>query len=244
MFSLTPLRSFGAEILRTVMTSQCVACGEELPWSNRVASCCGKCWAALPKITTATCVSCAEPWSGAPAGEAYRCIECYKAPLPVAWSDAWGHYKGSLEAVLQSFKFRNHEFLASGLATLLAERLDARGDLDFDCVTPVPMHRRKLRRRGYNQAELLSQSLCSQTKLQHAPRLLRKEIERQTQSTLDRKERAANVRGAYRASSDAADKSILLVDDICTTGETFRACASVLIAAGAKRVAALAVARA
>lgn len=181
-------------------------------------------------------------WSGETSGD--LCIDCELDPLPVDWTAAWGHYRGGLERLLHAFKFERHDFLEDSLATLLVDAIDTRSDRDFDVVVPVPMHRSKERRRGYNQAELLARAVARTLGVACDPRLLTKTLERETQSTLARKERAANVRGAFEASPKVADRSVLLVDDICTTGETFRASAAELLRAGAKRVCAVAVAKA
>ncbi len=182
------------------------------------------------------------PWSAA--GESFRCIACLDDPLPVDWTEAWGHYRGSLERLLHAFKFERHDFLDAPLSELLESAIRTRGDVDFDGVVPVPMHRSKLRRRGYNQAELLGRTLARRLRLRCEPRLLRKSLERSPQSTLPRNERAANVRGAFAASPRAHGRSLLLVDDICTTGETLRACANALLAQKAARVCAVVVAKA
>ncbi len=181
-------------------------------------------------------------WSGETSGD--FCIECQLDPLPVEWTVAWGHYRAGLERLLHAFKFEHHDFLEDSLATLLVEAIDSRADRDFDVVVPVPMHRSKERRRGYNQAELLARAVARNLGLAWRPRLLTKTRERKTQSTLPRSERAANVRAAFRGSPAIEGMSVLLVDDICTTGETFRACATELLRAGAKRVCAVAVAKA
>jgi ComF family protein len=164
-------------------------------------------------------------------------------PLPVAWTEAWGEYRGTLERVLHAFKFGRHDFLAAPLAELLAETLAERGDLAFDAVVPVPMHRAKERRRGYNQAELLARALARRTRLRCEPALLSKRHDRATQSLLPRAARRANVRDAFAASPGTSSQSILLVDDVTTTGETIRAAARALLAAGAARVAAVVVAK-
>lgn len=238
---LQTLSSLGRETARIVLHAACVGCGGELPWRDRVASCCAPCWSKLPRITTAKCRSCALPWSGEGDAAAFRCIECMGDPLPVEWSDAWGHYKGTLESVLHALKFRRHDFFAAPLAELMAETLH---DRDFDAVVPVPMHRGKLRRRGYNQAELLARELAKRIGVRCEPALLARRAERETQSKLTRIERRANVRGAFAAGADAGGKSILIVDDVCTTGETLRACAAVLQREEAARVCAIVVAKA
>lgn len=233
----------GREALRIVLPSWCVACKRDLPWSERTASCCADCWASLPKYVVPKCVSCALP-SPLPDVEPYLCIACMTHRLPVDWCEAWGEYTGALERVLHALKFERHDFLADALSSLLEETLRARGDLAFDALVAVPMSRAKLRRRGYNQAELLARALSSRLRVSCDMTLLRRRGERATQSTLPKRERAANVRGAFASPSRVKGKSILVVDDICTTGETLRACADALLRAGASRVCAVTVAKA
>lgn len=171
------------------------------------------------------------------------CLECQLDPLPLEWCDAWGSYRGTLERVLHAFKFGRHDFLDDALGGLLASALEARGDAAFDAIVPVPMSRAKQRRRGYNQAELLARALARRTGMACEPPLLSRRRDGETQSQLPRERRAANVRGAFRAGRRAAGKAILLVDDICTTGETLRACSTELLRAGAARVAAITLAK-
>jgi len=232
------LTTIGREALRIVLPSWCVSCRGDLPWRERTASCCSACWSSLPKIIGAKCNSCALPVEGD------LCIDCRIDPLPLAWCDAWGEYRSVLERVLHALKFERHDFLAEPLAGLLAETLRERGDLNFDALVPVPMSRAKQRRRGYNQAERIARALASQIGVRCDASLLERRIERETQSKLAKRERAANVRGAFAASPRAKDLSLLLIDDICTTGETLRACANALLEQGAQRVCAIAVAKA
>jgi len=233
----TTLSLLGREALRIVLPSWCVACGQDLPWRDRTASCCGPCWRSLPRIESVKCRSCALPLAGGE--DDALCISCFADPLPLDWCEAWGEYRAGLENVLHAFKFERHDFLDEPLSGLMADVLR---DRNFDAVVAVPMHRTKERRRGYNQAELLAIALGKRIGVRHE-RLLTKRAEKQTQSTLARASRAANVRGIFGA-SHAAGKSILLVDDICTTGETLRACAHELRKAGATRICATTVAKA
>jgi len=242
------------EAVRTLLPSWCVVCDRELPWTDRTASCCADCWRALPRITGAKCVSCALPLPGdelpVAGGQlpdpatgnrppATRCIECQLDPGNLLFCDAWGRYSGALEKVLHAFKFERHDFLDGPLAELLEQLM---GETAFDAIVPVPMSRAKERKRGYNQAERLARALGRRTNIACAL-LLTKRGERATQSLLQRAERAKNVRGAFQASPRAHGKAILLVDDICTTGETLRSCASELLRAGATSVAAVTVAK-
>ncbi|HYC89993.1 MAG TPA: phosphoribosyltransferase family protein [Thermoanaerobaculia bacterium] len=149
-----------------------------------------------------------------------------------------------MERILHALKFERHDFLGAALASLLEETMHARGDLAFDALVAVPMGKAKERRRGYNQAEMLARALARRLGAGCDMTLLTRREEGATQSTLPKRERAANVRGAFAASSRVKGKAILVVDDICTTGETLRACATALRRAGAARVSALTVAKA
>ena len=230
------LSNIGREALQIVLPSWCVVCDRPLPWRDRQASCCGECWRVLPRLTGSRCRSCALPL---PAGE--TCISCSADPLPVDWCDAWGEYSGGLERLLHAFKFGRHDFLDDSLAALLQATRD---EFSFDAIVPVPMHWAKERRRGYNQAELLARALGKRLGIECDPNLLTKRQENDTQSLLARAARRENVRKSFEASPRASGKSILIVDDICTTGETFRACARELVGAGAQRVCAISVAKA
>lgn len=226
----------GREALRIVLPSWCIACETELPWDDRTASCCGACWSSMARINGAKCRSCAQP---IPGGD--LCIACTLDPLPVDWCDAWGAWAGVLERLLHALKFQRHDFLDDSLAALLEETLP---DRELDVIAGVPMHAAKERKRGYNQAELLARALSRRIGVACDMRLLTRRTAGAAQSTLPKRERAANVRGAFAASPRAKGKRILVVDDICTTGETLRACASALRAEGASRVCVIAVAKA
>ncbi|HEV7921708.1 MAG TPA: ComF family protein [Thermoanaerobaculia bacterium] len=222
--------------MRIVLPARCVGCGGELPWRGRTTSCCAACWSALPRIAGPKCRSCALP---IPDGE--HCIACLENPLPLDWCEAWGHYRGPLERVLHALKFERHDFYDAPLARLIASVLR---DRDFDVITCVPASRARERRRGYNQAELLARALAERIGIRCDPALLVKRAEREAQSKLRRVARSANVRGAFAASPEAKARRVLLVDDICTTGATLRACAAALRREEAARVCAIAVARA
>jgi ComF family protein len=175
----------------------------------------------------------------------FLCGNCAVDPPLCEWIEAWGEYKGGLERLLQAFKFERHDFLGAALGDLLVDAFDRREDMAFDFITAVPLHGRKLRERGYNQSALLGRHLSSATSLPFRSAALRRIAPGKPQSTLPRDERRRNVRRAFAADPKRVEgRSVLLVDDVCTTGATIDACARVLLAAGASRVCALAVARA
>lgn len=240
------LSFLGRETLRIVLSSPCIVCGSELPLVSPHASCCRPCWRVLPRIEDPRCRRCATPWIGSPFADAdFLCLDCAgREEDPLEQIDAWGEYRDGLERVLQAFKFRRHDFLDRPLNELLLERWDAWPERDFDAVVPIPLHPRRLKARGYNQAELLARMFCLRTGLPIRSSLLVRIADTAPQSTLHRDDRMRNVRRAFRGAGEARDKRILLIDDVCTTGSTLRASARALLRAGAASVSALVVARA
>jgi competence protein ComFC len=114
-------------------------------------------------------------------------------------------------------------------------------NMRFDAVVPVPLHRSRLRKRGFNQAELLAGGVAEKMKATVSDTL---EVVRSTrdQVELSAAQRRANVAGAYSATGPLRGK-ILLVDDVFTTGATMSACAASLVRAGADEVHALSLCR-
>ncbi len=112
-----------------------------------------------------------------------------------------------------------------------------------DVLTPVPLHPRRLRSRGYNQSALLAKELSKQLGLEVDQALLRRTNNTRPQVSASRDERRENVRGSFRCDGPADGRSVILVDDVATTGSTLSACAAVLKAAGASSVWCLVLAR-
>jgi ComF family protein len=151
-------------------------------------------------------------------------------------------YEGPLEKALHRFKYEGRRPLARPLALLLAERLAVDG-LAAEAITWVPLHERRHSHRGYNQAELLGRELAHLTGLPALPGLVRVR-DTPAQVGLDRLRRQANVAGAFRwEGKELARRSLLLVDDVATTGATLEACAGALKASAAGAVIGFTVAR-
>lgn len=107
---------------------------------------------------------------------------------------------------------------------------------EFDCVVPVPLHRKREKQRGYNQSAVLAKELCLRYNYIMREDLLVRISNTQSQTSLDYTERAKNVHNAFSASDDCRGLSILLVDDVRTSGATLRECARELRRHGATRV--------
>jgi len=165
---------------------------------------------------------------------------------PPAFDRAWSLYvyEGPVRDAIHALKYGGHRALAEILGQLMADAAPALATSGVTAVVPVPLHPSRLVTRGFNQAEVLARPLASSLRvplLAHALRRLRHE---HSQTALDVRARRSGVRGAFAPGSAPPRGSVLLVDDVFSTGATVNACAAVLRASGAAHVAVLTLARA
>lgn len=147
-------------------------------------------------------------------------------------------YEDTLREAFHRFKFGGCTFYAEQFGDWMSVTIGDKLAGKFDCVSWVPVSKKRRRERGYDQTELLCRRICENLGVRPVP-LLRKTRHTPMQSGLhDAAARAANVRGAYEENPDAdpAGKHILLIDDIVTTGATLSECCRVLLTAGAESV--------
>ena len=152
-------------------------------------------------------------------------------------------YEGPVEHALHRFKYQGWTRLAEPLALLLAERLAVEG-LAATWAVAVPLHSARLKQRGFNQSELLARELRKRLSLAHPPGTLVRTRPTPPQVGHDRRWRLENVRDAFKWQGFGLEsRSILLIDDVCTTGATLDACATALRAGGSGPVMGVSVAR-
>lgn len=147
------------------------------------------------------------------------------------------YYKGVVRNTVLNLKFGGHQSYVSAYAKYCARTVRDRLDGKFDMITWVPVSEKRLRSRGFDQAEILAEALAKELNMP-CIRTLVKQRDAVPQSTLsDDARRKANVSGAYTAvGGDFINKRVLLVDDLITTGATMNECARTLLMAGAEEI--------
>ena len=141
--------------------------------------------------------------------------------------------KGSVyQALLHDLKYRGNRQIGFYLGRLLGQELKHTDFSDCDIMTPVPIHRKKLKKRGYNQSELIALGASEITGVPLSTTLIERKVKGKSQTTMNRQERFENISTAFflcDRPDDLSNKKILIIDDVLTTGATLEACSQVLI---------------
>jgi ComF family protein len=233
--------------LAVLLAPACAACQQLLDHPSR-GCVCETCWSSVSLITPPVCDRCGDPVSLAPD----LCRRCRRMPRALDRGRAAGHYRDALRDIVHAFKYEGRRSLAKPLAMLMRRQA---GELleGVDWIVPVPLHWRRERERGFNQASDLARALIARGREEMAPRrprllhALRRVRPTTVQAELPAAQRHKNVRDAFalRYGTQPLNGScVLLVDDVSTTGATMEACARVLKdAGGVKEVRAITAAR-
>ncbi len=214
---------FGEFVYNLFFPSRCVYCGEVVPMGEYS---CDACRSTLPRIQE-PCLYCAEEKSKCTCAKKQGNADSFAAPF---------YYSGGVSrAVLKmKSKIRYVRPLAEETANTV-KRVYA--DVDFDLVTCVPMHPKRMKQRGFNHAALLAGNIADLLAMPFK-NTLKMIYEPKNQHSLSASLRSGNVKGIYDIinEKDVTDKNILLIDDIKTSGATLNECALMLKLYGARRV--------
>ena len=227
-------------LLKQLLPPACPLCRETLPAAWQ-APFCRDCLSAVVALPAARCSCCALPFR-ATENSSHLCGRCLDRHPPFTKVYSVGCYEGKLREAIHQFKFNRQVALDRPLAGLLNEEVSP--DQPLDLIVPVPLHRRRLQQRSYNQSLLLARELAHLQKLPVATDLLLKKMATVAQHELSARERERNLRQAFQLKKSLNGERVLLVDDVMTTGSTVKACSQALLDGGANEVQVAVVARA
>ncbi len=178
----------------------CKVCEKALPWNNR---CCKRC--ALPIEQTE---------------QAPYCGQCLTHPPPFSSTIALFKYQHPIDQFITQLKFSKKLIYAKLLAKLFGEYINQHQIAKPDCIIPVPLHPRRLRERGFNQALEIARPLAKLLKITLNFTSYQRQRHTKAQSTLSAKKRLNNLKNAFIASKPVHAKHIAIIDDVMTTGQT------------------------
>ncbi len=230
------MRSFGERLFQFFLPAQCHCCDTFLEEGRK--GICPDCLSKIRWIEPPFCSICGAPFPSREI-ENHACGTCVTREVFFTMARALGYYEGPLQEAIHRWKYQERISLTPLFGewmTGLLQRYWAPASLDL--VVPVPLQRRRLQERGFNQALLLAKELSRRTGVPYHKSILQKKKPTLPQIHLSGPERERGVRGAFRVADRETirGKMILLVDDVYTTGATVNECSKVLMNGGAKRV--------
>jgi ComF family protein len=240
---MLPVKQFFQALLDIILPPLCHVCHDFIPDAGTL-HICPACRGRLPLVSSPLCPICGIPFIGT--GSDHRCGSCLTHPPHFDTARSRFLYEGPVRDLIHSFKYNKRVHLRYPLALLTLQGVSGLlPDHDPQLIVPVPLHRSRLRQRGFNQAVLLGRVLSSRLSLPMLPDALVRTRPTEPQITLSAAERRDNVKGAFTVTRPdrIAGKRILLLDDVMTTGSTMDECAKELKKAGAEAVVAVTIAR-
>ena len=219
-------------LFRQLFPPACPLCGHTFVREEKGVFC-SACLTGFKPLSDAHCPTCALPFAGI-SNSSHLCGRCTLHPPAYEKVYAVGLYDQSLRHAIHQFKYNRRVGLDRSLGVLLDRAVDR--NLSIDLVVPVPLSHQRLQQRSYNQALLLAREFSRIRQLSVASNFLVKSRETKSQQGLSAVQRGKNLRGAFQLRGDVSGMTVLLVDDVMTTGATVEACSQILSAGGAKSV--------
>ncbi|MBI5559716.1 MAG: ComF family protein [Deltaproteobacteria bacterium] len=195
---------------------------------------CAPCLSGSKRMDGPVCLLCGRPFASE-AGIHHTCADCLKKNPPFVKARSAFYYEGTLLSAIHRFKYGGNMAFLKPLSLLLSHAMTLLNERP-DIIVPVPLHKERLKKRGFNQSLLLARELAKGLSVEVDCMNLKRTLNTLPQVDLKEKERVINVKGAFTVKdpSKFKGKRVLLVDDVFTTGATVRECAKVLKKAGAE----------
>lgn len=225
------MRKWVDRVLNILYPKRCPICHKILKTSSLLI--CGECAGKITPVAGARCFLCGNPVRE---DEEY-CVGCLGKKRSFDQGKGIFFYDEQMKASILRYKYDGRrqygDFYAKAMYIYTQKEIEI---WKPDVIVPVPLHPRKKRMRGFNQAEDLAVKLSRYTHIPADTEMLKKVKDTKSQKKIDEKERRKNLKGAFKASCRVKGKKILVVDDVYTTGSTMDETASCLKDAGAEKV--------
>ena len=228
------MKEITKQIIELLFPRRCALCDDVLPvvgadWKGSYI--CQKCKKNLQVVKEPVCKKCGKPLENE---RAEYCMDCGRKKHAYTQGKAVFVYQGAIQSSLYRFKYLNRREYADFYADWAVMRYEKwRRQKNVQLIVPVPLHKNRQKKRGYNQAELFARALGTRLNIPVCTNLLVRERNTVPQKELNDTERKNNLKNAFKITQNIVQLScILLVDDIYTTGSTMDAIATVLKRAG------------
>jgi ComF family protein len=236
-------KKFLGSILDFFFPRTCPFCDRILNTEHAII--CADCQDKINFVQNPLCTCCGKPYE-VKGLEDHFCGECLREKRFYTRVRAVLFYEDRVMEAIHRFKYGSAIYYAKPLGALMYERGRNFFNFNFyDLIVPVPLHKKRVKEREYNQSQLLAEEVSKHSGIPVECALLERIKETNSQVGLKKEEREKNVRNAFAVvvSESVKDKTILLIDDVISTTATVNECARALRKAGAKRVDVLALAR-
>lgn len=204
---------------------------------------CPVCEKSIKKLEPPLCAKCSKPMDYSESSDI--CKECFSQERYFETSKSLYVYEGLIKKAIYSYKYYNKPYFYKLFGKMLLDYMISNNYTSFDFITSVPLHPSKMRKRGYNQSELLARYISNEFRIPYLDALKRTK-KTLKQSEMSKEERRKNLKKAFAAkkcAEKAINSQVLLVDDIYTTGSTVEECSKVLIDYGISKVYVITIAR-
>lgn len=222
-------------IIEFIYPPKCMACDNIIPLENE-RWICDKCRSLFKYIEGNTCKICGIILEKSKS----KCVDCIERNNIFNTNKAIFIYEGIIQDIIHKFKYGKKPYLGKGLGVLMLNRLLLTPYIfkDINYIVPIPIHKNRMRNRGFNQSELLAKEISKGLGLPMASNLIIRKKDTKPQSAFSPLGRKNNLKDAFVVNKkyNLKNKNILLIDDIYTTGSTLNACCEVLYELGVNKV--------
>lgn len=243
--ALRHLKGLGRSFLDLCFPIPCAGCGRK--WLlHHEGFWCESCLEKIPWISSPICPQCGRPFPKSPSSPDHLCGDCLLSTFSFDYARSAVQHAGIVRDRIHQLKFGGHLHWVPALAELLLRTIEREKAPRAQIIVPVPLHVKRVRERGFNQAALIAGVMARRLGVPVRFDVLVRRFWTAPQTRLNRSQRLENVKGAFQVSlsSEIRGRIVLMIDDVFTTGTTLNECAKVLKESGAAEIHALTVSRA